>query len=164
MTVRISPGILLQLGEMEVSDLWQVMRIDRYSFSTPWSEESFLREIQNPSSVTLVATLKSREVVGFICASCTAEEAEIKTLAVRADMRRRGVATALMKEAMRRLYNQGCKKVFLEVRVSNTAARRLYEKLGFRIVGVRRGYYIRPEEDAVVMSRDLYPPDRQIDS
>jgi|Deesub1362B_J571_1020462.scaffolds.fasta_scaffold00355_17 ribosomal-protein-alanine N-acetyltransferase len=146
----------VQIREMEVSDLKQVLRIECNSFSIPWSESCFLSELNNPHSILLVATREDREVLGYICASHVAEVAEIKDIAVREDIRRRGIGKALLKSALERLKTLGCKEVFLEVRVSNIAARRLYEAMGFKMVGLRRQYYVRPEEDAIIMKKTLF--------
>jgi ribosomal-protein-alanine N-acetyltransferase len=151
-------GQAIQIREMEVSDLRQVLRIERNSFSIPWSESCFLFELNSPRSVLLVATIGGKEVVGYVCASHVAEVAEIKDIAIREDMRRRGIGRMLLENILERLKVLGCKEVFLEVRVSNTAARRLYGTVGFRMVGLRKQYYIRPEEDALIMKKILCHP------
>ena len=95
----------------------------------------------------LVAEWKGT-VVGFLLAECPVEEeAEILTLAVAPDARRQGVGTALLGRFLEK--RRG--RVFLEVRLSNTAAQRFYETLGFTAVGLRPGYYSSPQEAAVVM-------------
>ncbi|NOZ26163.1 MAG: ribosomal protein S18-alanine N-acetyltransferase [Nitrospirae bacterium] len=142
------------IRDMTVSDLAEVTAIENESFSTPWSEASFLSELDNPGSVCLVA-LANGSLIGYVCASCIFDEGHILNLAVRPDCRRRGVGRMLVLTVLRRLREIGCKKVFLEVRTSNTAAIGLYESIGFRMLGLRRGYYHFPKEDAVVMVLNL---------
>ncbi len=139
-----------QIRDMREDDLPQVIEIEHISFSTPWSEESFLTEISNPLSLCLVAT-KGSLIIGYICGGYVMDEGHILDLAVRPEFRRRGVAKRLVRHMLGKLYLCGCKEVFLEVRASNMAARNLYESLGFRMAGLRRGYYIRPKEDAAIM-------------
>ncbi len=140
--------------EMRVSDIPEVARIERESFSTPWSEVSFFQEVNNPVSTCLVAE-SGDLLVGYVCASLTHGEGHILTLAVRPGWRRRGIGKALVEAVLEELSRGGCRVVMLEVRASNTPARRLYESMGFRTAGLRRGYYRFPVEDAVLMELTL---------
>lgn len=90
-------------------------------------------------------------MVGYVIAQYAADEGEILNLGVAAPYRRRGLGRALVEQALAELAALGVTGVFLEVRESNRAARRLYEVLGFREVGRRTQYYRRPEEDAVLL-------------
>ncbi len=140
----------VRIREMTASDIAEVTAIENESFSTPWSEASFLSELGSTGSVCLVA-VEDGSVIGYVCASCVLDEGHILNLAVRPDRRRMGVGRMLALSALKGLYSLGCRTVFLEVRESNTAAKRLYESIGFRVLGLRRDYYHRPREDAVVM-------------
>ncbi|MGE3618662.1 MAG: ribosomal protein S18-alanine N-acetyltransferase, partial [Gemmatimonadales bacterium] len=84
-----------------------------------------------------------------------AGEAEILSVAVLPEARRRGIGARLLEETLGGLEARGVRAVFLEVRESNEAARRLYEDFGFRPVGIRADYYQKPREHAVVLRRDL---------
>ena len=90
-------------------------------------------------------------VAGYVVARHAAAEGEILNLGVASALRRRGVGRALAQRALGELQTRGARAVYLEVRESNTAARRLYEALGFAEVGRRRTYYRRPVEDAVIL-------------
>ena len=97
-----------------------------------------------------VATARAA-VAGYVVAHHAADEGEILNLAVTPLHRRRGLGRALVRHVLGRLARRMVKIVFLEARQSNTAARRLYESLGFVGVGRRPGYYRRPVEDAVIL-------------
>ncbi|MEW6570440.1 MAG: ribosomal protein S18-alanine N-acetyltransferase [Nitrospirota bacterium] len=138
------------IREMHEEDLDEILKIERMSFSTPWSEAAFLNEIHKTNSLTRVALLNNK-VVGYTCVNYIHGEAHILNLAVRPEFRRTGIATALMKDVIDKLKKKDCGFVYLEVRVSSMGARRFYERLGFKIVGVRRDYYQYPVEDAALM-------------
>ena len=140
--------------EMNWRDVPEVLKIERISFSTPWSELAFLKEIYNPYSVTKVALLDG-EVAGYICAGYLLDEGHILNLAVHPDLRRRNIATAVVEKVINELRMKGCRFLFLEVRVSNSSAIQFYERFGFQSVGYRKNYYMQPTEDAVLMKLDL---------
>ncbi len=140
---------------MTVSDIPEVTAIEKESFSIPWSEASFFSELNNPASICRVA-LAGDYLIGYVCASCILDEGHILNLAVRPDYRRKGTGRMLALSILKELRARGCKKIFLEVRASNTAAIRLYESIGFRMVGLRRGYYFLPREDAVIMGLEFH--------
>lgn len=94
-------------------------------------------------------------VVGLVVTGVAADEMEILNLAVEPDWRRRGVGTALVETALEHGRRSGAKRVFLEVRESNQAARGFYRRQGFAVAGRRPRYYRRPDEDAVVMARQV---------
>jgi ribosomal-protein-alanine N-acetyltransferase len=122
-----------------------------------WSRadyEQFLQEAY--PGVCLVAELEGR-IVGFICFLIASDEAELLILAVLPSERRRGVASLLLDEAIRQSLKQGAQRMFLEVRDTNHAAIGFYQRHGFRISSRRRGYYMAPPADALVLARDLAP-------
>jgi ribosomal-protein-alanine N-acetyltransferase len=142
------------IHQMQASDIPEILEIESISFTTPWSETAFLKEIHNPYSIAKVAMLEYN-VVGYVCVNYIIDEGHILNLAVHPDFRRRGIATALMKEILDELRERGCRLLYLEVRSSNFIARRFYESLGFWIIGIRKEYYTSPREDAVVMMLKL---------
>jgi len=140
--------------EMNWRDVPEVLKIERISFTTPWSEMAFLKEIYNDYSITKVAVLDG-EIAGYVCATHLLDEGHILNLAVHPDLRRRGIATALAEKVINELKMKGSRSLFLEVRVSNYVAIQFYERFGFRTVGYRKDYYTLPKEDAVIMALDL---------
>jgi ribosomal-protein-alanine N-acetyltransferase len=129
----------------------EILEIEHGAFSTPWSPISFKFEADNPHGLSYVALFEGK-VIAYICADIRTDEGHILNLAVHHAMRRKGLATFLINMVTDKMRKEGCRYVYLEVRASNTAARRLYEKLGFKEVGRRRLYYIQPVEDAVLMT------------
>jgi ribosomal-protein-alanine N-acetyltransferase len=92
---------------------------------------------------------------GLGAARITGDEAEIESVAVSSAARRKGIGRGICEELMRWAKMRGASKVLLEVRVSNHAARALYESLGFHEIAIRKGYYRDPDEDGLVMAREL---------
>lgn len=141
---------------MEVRDIPAVQAIEVRSFSNPWHKTTFLGEVQNRSiAYPVVAETPDRVLVGYIMFWLIDSEAQINNVAVHPDYRGLGVGEALMRFALAKIRDLGGVTAVLEVRVSNAPARTLYEKLGFRVVGRRKGYYHRPPEDALVMVLNL---------
>ncbi len=142
------PEILIR--EMRVSDIPEVLQIERMSFSTPWSENAFLNEIYKLYSLTKAAVIGDN-IIGYICVNHIIDEGHILNLAVHPDFRMRGIATKLVEEILDELKEIDCRYSYLEVRASNLGARKFYERFGFRVAGTRRNYYTSPNEDAVIM-------------
>jgi ribosomal-protein-alanine N-acetyltransferase len=140
----------LTISTMTIDDLQGVLEIERSSFTTPWSEISFFNEIKNSRSIAKVARLEGR-IAGYLCSSRIIDEGHILTFAVHPEFRKRGIASALIGDTLDQLRREGCRFAFLEVRASNGGARKIYEKFGFRELGIRKNYYLSPVEDGVVM-------------
>ncbi len=146
------------IEEMSGADLPEIMKIERASFPAPWSETLFRQELEFAISRSLVAKLKGEmggETVGYITYWMVFDEIHVNNLAVRSDLRRKGIASRLVRTALEKAFAEGATRCTLEVRVSNEAARRLYEKFGFTVHGVRPRYYEESGEDALVMWTDL---------
>jgi ribosomal-protein-alanine N-acetyltransferase len=134
------------------------MKIERASFAVPWSEALFRQELEFALSRSLVAKSEGkagRETIGYIVYWTVFDEIHVNNLAVRSDFKREGIASRLVKAALQKAFAEGAVRCTLEVRVSNEAARRLYEKFGFAVRGVRPRYYAESGEDALVMWADL---------
>jgi len=140
----------LFIRDMRWSDIPEILKIERISFSTPWNEMAFLNEIYNPSSINKVA-FYGNEIIGYICANSVIDEGHILNIAVHPDMRRKGIAAVLLEKVIDELRRKGCKSLYLEVRASNISAIQFYENYGFISAGLRKNYYTSPKEDAVVM-------------
>ena len=141
----------IEFERMRNEHIPEILDIENSSFSTPWSPVSFKYEVNNQRGFSFVA-LSEGKVIAYICADMRLEEGHILNLAVHHAMRRMGLATFLVNMVADKMRKDGCRYIYLEVRASNTAARRLYEKLGFKEAGRRRLYYIEPIEDAILMT------------
>ncbi|GAV21959.1 ribosomal-protein-alanine N-acetyltransferase RimI [Carboxydothermus pertinax] len=140
---------------MKIKDLPQVLEIEKLSYSNPWTKESFLYEItENPLATYLVA-VEGEKVIGYGGIWVVLDEAHITTLAVHPLYRRNGVGASLLNALLEVARNKKVRNIILEVRVSNLPAQHLYQKTGFKPIGLRKKYYTRPEEDAIVMSIEL---------
>ena len=139
---------------MKQADLDQVIAIEQSSFSMPWSRNLFQSEFRNRNvSLMLVARAPGQDnVVGYIVCWVVADELHILDLATEPSMRRKGIARMLVLAALKRGYDRGALRAFLEVRQTNMSALMLYDGLGFSRSIVREGYYDLPVEDAVIMS------------
>ena len=145
------------IRKMTGNDLDQVMEIEYRSFPLPWSRGSFEREIcyNNYSCYIVAGAGENGQVTGYAGSWVFLDEAHITTLAVHPLYRRTGTGSALFSYLLETAHAQGAERVLLEVRDSNEAARRLYEKHGFTVIGRRKKYYF--DEDALVMARYFQP-------
>jgi len=139
---------------MRPEDVPEVLAIERVSFTTPWSGTLFMNEIYKPLSLPKVAR-SGDKIVGYICANQVIDEGHILNVTVHPEHRGQGMAAELLRYMIGILADRGCTVIYLEVRISNEAALRMYEKAGFRIISVRKRYYTSPEEEAVIMALHL---------
>jgi ribosomal-protein-alanine N-acetyltransferase len=145
----------LTAAPMAVSDLDQVLDIERASFPTPWTRAAFCYEIEQNKVARCTAMRVRGGVVGYLCFWEIGHEIHITNLAVHPEWRRRGVARRLLAAALAEGVARGVTLAFLEVRPSNTRALALYESLSFQVIGRRNGYYFDTGEDALVMEARL---------
>jgi len=138
------------IDDLKESDLPEVVAIEAVSFKMPWSEVLFYNEIHNPRSVSKVARVNER-IAGYVCANQIIDEGHILNLAVHPEFRESGIASALVEYVIDYLKENNCRFIFLEVRVSNEIARKMYGKFDFEVIGIRKNYYVTPVEDAVIM-------------
>jgi ribosomal-protein-alanine N-acetyltransferase len=144
----------VELRRLEPGDLDAVDEIERTSYPTPWSRAMFAAELQKPGSLSLGAYDQSGELLGYAIVSRYVDAWHVMNIAVAPDYRRRGIAHALLERLFEITAGDPRRGYTLEVRVSNTAAIRLYERLGFQSRGIRRGYYTDNREDALIMWRE----------
>ncbi|TML45902.1 MAG: ribosomal-protein-alanine N-acetyltransferase [Actinobacteria bacterium] len=143
------------LRRLEMRDLNAIERIERASYPTPWSRSMFASELAKPSSICLGAfDLETLELVGYLVISRYVDAWHVMNVAVAGEHRRRGIATMLLERLFEVTAGRGRRGYTLEVRVSNAGAVALYERLGFKPRGVRRGYYTDNREDALIMWKD----------
>jgi ribosomal-protein-alanine N-acetyltransferase len=153
----------ITVSPLAKSDIPSILAIEYDSQPEPWTEKAFLEEIGRVNSSLLVARLTagnsagapSPEVAGYICFWSVAGEIQILNIAVRKNLRQRGIARKLIELAIRTGCEQHAGLVTLEVRKSNLAARKLYESFGFRVAGERLDYYEVQKESAILMELDI---------
>lgn len=160
MTEACPPSADLVLEDGVLEDLPALLQIERASYTNPWSAASLREALSTPErSRALVVRTRAESGAGGVLAYCifqiVLDELHIHNLAVAGPVRRRGLARRLLARAFSLAFERGARRVLLEVRESNRAARELYDALGFHVVGVRRRYYVSPSEDALVLGRTL---------
>lgn len=144
-----------QIQNADLSLSREIAEIEAQTFSRPWSQASIEAEINDESAVFL-ACVSDERVVGYVSAKLLCPECYIGNLAVRDGCRRQGIGAALLKTLIDTATENGCNFLSLEVRVSNATAIRLYERSGFRMIGIRKNYYSEPTEDAAIYTLFLY--------
>jgi ribosomal-protein-alanine N-acetyltransferase len=147
---------LTEVRDLSPSDLGAIERIERRSYATPWSRSMFASELAKATSICVGAVTETGALIGYLIISRYVDAWHVMNIAVDPDHRGHGVARALFDELFERTADDPLRGYTLEVRVSNDEAIRLYDRLGFRSRGVRRGYYTDNREDALVMWKD--PP------
>ena len=141
---------------LSTGDLDDIVAIEAASFNNPWTRDMYERELQNPDvSFLYVLRMPGEGIVAFCSFWLVLDELHINNLAVRGDVRARGLGTALLEHVLQAGASRGAGRATLEVRRSNAAARRLYESLGFEVAATRPNYYVSPAEDALILWRDV---------
>jgi len=141
------------IRDMTLEDIPAVLEIDQVSFSNPWPERSYRYELtENRAAQLFVAKLDDGAVIAYLGYWLFGDEAHISTFAVQPEFRMQGIGEDLLRNALAVAAERGARVATLEVRESNDAAIRLYEKLGFEVTGNRDAYYRDNDEDAVLMT------------
>lgn len=143
------------------ADAAAMAAVERRCFSDPWPLEGFRQVFDTPGAVALVMS-DADDTVAYFLAREILGTAEVLNLAVVPEYRGRGLGGALLDAGLAAVRSRGGTEIFLEVRASNDVAQALYASRGFRVDGRRRGYYRRPDEDALVL-RLLVEPRRSND-
>ena len=145
----------VKIRKMSASDIGPLAYIETQCFSRPWSAREFSHLITESDALYLVAEVKLdsglRKVAGIAGMRLIAGEGDIDNVAVLPEFRNHGIASALVEELLKTGREAGAEEFTLEVRVSNEAALRVYEKAGFVSEGIRPGFYEDPKEDANIM-------------
>lgn len=136
--------------KMEESDLAQVIAIELETFSDPWNGDDFKGSLTNENNWYLVTEVDGR-IAGYCGYWGIVGEGYIYNVAVKKEYRMQGVGYHMLKSMLEQAKGRGITSLTLEVRQSNELAIRLYGKLGFTSVGIRKDFYILPKEDAVIM-------------
>jgi len=132
----------------------KILEIENLSFSTPWSLNGFLKELENPVS-RLWALMNDSVLLGYLCFWTIREEMQLLDLAIHPRYRHQGHGSFLLTKMIDLAFSREISRIWLEVRVSGSAARKLYEKFDFVERGQRKNYYTDPPEDALILSLGL---------
>ena len=146
------PPLRLRIEPMTVADIPDVHAIERASFPVPWPDYAFRQELEANRMARYLVVRVGDQAVAYAGVWLMVDEAHITTFAVLPEWRRRGVGARLMLELMALAADIGARVATLEVRLSNAPARLLYQRFGFRPVGVRPRYYSDNGEDALIMT------------
>jgi [ribosomal protein S18]-alanine N-acetyltransferase len=146
-------AVAVEIRVLAVDDLPAIEGIERRAYPTPWSRSMFASELAKPTSICLGA-FEGLDLIGYVINSRYVDAWHIMNVAVAPEHQRRGVATQLLERLFELTRNDERRGYTLEVRVTNEAAIRLYDRLGFEARGIRRGYYTDNREDALIMWRD----------
>jgi len=139
----------------ERRDVPELLVIEIAQFPEPWSRTMLLDEITNLENRRYTVAVESKEIIGYLGVMFVMDELNIKTIVTLPGHEGRGVATSLMDEAWENAKARDIARATLEVAVSNERAQALYARYGFRPVGIRKNYYERIQEDALILWADL---------
>lgn len=142
----------VRLDRMALGDLPAVQEIERLSFRSPWPAYALEQELTANRLARYLVARAGDTIVAFAGVWLMVDDAHITTFSVHPDWRRRGVGQQLLMGVADIAREIGARRLTLEVRASNEAAQRLYERFGFEIVGRRTAYYTDDAEDALIMT------------
>ena len=145
---------MTEIMPMAERHLDAIAALEKQCFSDPWSRASVAAELSSVWSFWLVAE-EDGTLAGYVGSQLVPPEADMMNLAVAPERRREGIGQRLLDTLCTELRARGITSLALEVRVSNTAARALYEKNGFALAGCRKKYYVNPVEDALILRKEL---------
>ena len=143
-----------EVRETVMEDAAAIAEMEHQIFSDAWSEKSVLDTMNQKNAVCLTAE-KAGRIIGYVLSYTAVDEAEIARIAVAEEFRRQGTARAILRELENVCSSKGVKKLLLDVRESNREARAFYTDMGFQEDGIRRRFYENPQEDGILMSREL---------
>ena len=157
------PPLKVRIVPMRVSDLPAVHAIERASFDSPWPADAYRNELETNRLAQYLVVSAGDEIAGFGGMWLMVDEAHVITFAIHPLWRRQHIGERLLLAMLDLAVDAGAHEATLEVRLSNLPARRLYEKFGFRPVGLRPHYYSDNGEDALIMTTDQLrePPMRE---
>ena len=144
----------LSLRPMTPSDVPEVARIETTAFSTPWSDRTFRSLLHRPGVELWVAEWGD-QLAAYAILWKVLDEGELANIVVRKDLRGRGIGSGLLSRMLEVAEDSGVRSLYLEVRESNSVAREMYARRGFQEIGIRKGYYEGPSEDARVLKKSL---------
>ncbi len=139
----------------EVRDISDLLLIEEAQFPEPWSRRMLREEIENESTRRYTVVEEGGRVVGVLGLMFIEDDAHINTIATAPDMERRGIGRTLLDDGLAAAIQRGSTRMTLEVAVGNEAARAFYAKYGFAPLGIRKQYYQKTGEDALVLVKYL---------
>ncbi|HEY7591050.1 MAG TPA: ribosomal protein S18-alanine N-acetyltransferase [Candidatus Limnocylindrales bacterium] len=148
------PPVRLRIEPMRLDDLPDVQAIEQASFTTPWPPHAYRSELESNRLATYLVARVEGEVIGYAGLWMMVDEAHITTFAIDPLWRRQRIGERLLLAVLDIAVDRRAREATLEVRLSNLPARRLYEKYGFKPVGIRPRYYSDDNEDALIMTTD----------
>lgn len=144
----------IEILEMIQAHIEEVMIVENLSFSIPWSKNAFMEEVTRNKFARYLTARIHGVIVGYAGMWQVFDEGHITNIAVHPEFRANGVGSALVKKLIENARKLGITRMTLEVRRSNLAAQKLYEKYGFEVCGVRKAYYADNNEDALIMWKE----------
>lgn len=145
----------MEIIKADLSKLDELSEFSAQFFDEIWSTSSFESEIKKPNSAVFCAVNDNDEICGVACIENQYGDGYLHNIAVNTALRKQGIGKILTDKCADFIKSNGVNKIFLEVRVSNIPAIKLYEKIGFKIVATRKGFYSNPTEDAYSMILEL---------
>jgi len=143
------------LRAAERRDIPDLMAIETAQFPEPWTKAMLLDEITNTTTRRYTVAIESKKLIGYLGVMYVVDELHVNTIGTLPGHEGKGVATSLMDDAWADAKERGLKRATLEVAVSNTRAQELYHRYGFSPVGIRKNYYEKTREDALILWADL---------
>ncbi len=147
----------ITIRRMLATDIPKVVSIEQECFSLPWSAKAFEESLTQPYSVFFVAeaTTENSVITGYVGVYHIGDECDITNVAVSTKYRRKGIAIKLLKAVEEYSVSKNVYSITLEVRESNTPAIRLYEGMQYKNIGIRKNFYEKPMENAIIMVRQF---------
>lgn len=140
------------IREMSLEDIGAVMDLEKETFESPWSAELFRHEIRERDDTIYLVAVNGPRLAGYLGAHLIGKEVHLTNMVVRSDLRRSGLASAMLLECIRRGLEGGARWVTLEVRRGNDEAHAFYRTFDFEDLGLRQRYYSDNGEDAIIMA------------
>ncbi|CAB4863496.1 unannotated protein [freshwater metagenome] len=140
----------------DIRDIGDLLLIEEAQFPEPWSRRMLREELENGATRRYTVVEEAGRVVGVLGLMFIEDDVHINTIATARDMERRGIGRALLDDGLVAAIQRGSTRMTLEVAVGNEAARAFYAQYGFAPLGIRKQYYQKTGEDALVLVRDLH--------
>ena len=148
---RVTAPTAVRARRMIAGDVERVAELEHASFTSPWKADTFEALLDRPGAELWVLDHETDGVIGYFVLWCILDQGELANIAILEAHRGKGYGAFLLQHVVDVARERGVEALYLEVRVSNTAAAKLYQAFGFTKVGMRKKYYDHPVEDGLVM-------------